>query len=70
VEKQSACHTNRFKAAADTLSPDLLEAATVDVQQLEARREAPDMEEGSVSELAAPVGGDEHATKDGPDVVT
>jgi len=63
MEAKTTRHTDRFDTTCHTLSPDILAEPTVDLQDLEAWREAPDMVEGDVSELAAPLRGDADAAE-------
>jgi len=65
--------TNGFadgvQAAVDAHPVQLLAAPTVELQALEARGDHPDVHEGDVGEVAAPLHGDADATAEGHNVV-
>ena len=70
MEEQTAGFTKRIQAAVDAHSVQLLAASAVDLQDLEARSDVPDMGEGDVTELAAPLHGDADAAEESVDHVT
>jgi len=65
AEEERACVAPGIHCAVHTQAVDLLQAAAVDLQALEARRHVPDMNEGDPGELAAPLGGDADAAQCG-----
>jgi len=65
----STCSAYWLKTAVNTLSVALLDAPTVDVEELEAWCEVPDVVEADFSELATPAGGDADSAEDGGDLV-
>ena len=69
VEDHSAGFTERIQAAVDAHSVQLLAASAVDLQDLEARSDVPDVHEGDVCELAAPFHGDADAAEESADHV-
>ena len=69
VEEQTAGFTERIQAAVDAHSVQLLAASAVDLQDLEARSDVPDVGESDVCELAAPLHGDADAAEESADHV-
>ena len=69
VEEQTAGFTERIQAAVDAHSVQLLAASAVDLQDLEARSDVPDVGEGDVTELAAPLHGNADAAEESVDRV-
>jgi len=69
VEEQTAGFTERIQAAVDTHSVQLLAASAVDLQDLEARSDVPDVGEGNLCEFAAPFHGDADAAEESVDHV-
>ena len=69
MEEQTAGFTERIQAAVDAHSVQLLAASAVDLQDLEARSDVPDVGEGDVCELAAPLQGDADAAEESVDHV-
>jgi len=69
VEEQTARLAAGVEAAVHAHSVQLLAAAAVDLDHLEARRDVPDVNEGNVAELAAPLHGDADAVEEGEDHV-
>ena len=69
METESTRHADWFQATVDTLCPQLSQATTVDVQELETRREIPYVLEGNHSELASPFGRDADSTEKCGDLV-
>ena len=69
LEEQTAGFTDWIQAAVDAHSVHLLATAAVDLQDLEARSDVPDVQEGDVAELAAPLHGDADAAEEGVDHV-
>ena len=68
-EKQTAGFTDRITAAVDAHSVDLLAASAVDLQDLEARSDVPDVVEGDLCELHSPLHGDADAAEESVDRV-
>ena len=64
MEEQTAGFTDRIQAAVDAHSVQLLATSAVDLQDLEARSDVPDVQEGDVAELAAPLHGDADAAEE------
>jgi len=64
VEEQTASLAERVEAAVDAHSVQLLAAAAVDFADLEAGRDVPDVDEGDLAELAAPLHGDADAVEE------
>ena len=69
MEEQTAGFTERIQAAVDAHSVQLLAASAVKLQDLEARSDVPDVAEGDVTELAAPLHGDADAAEESVDHV-
>ena len=69
MEEQTAGFTDRIQAAVDAQSVHLLATSAVDLQDLEARSDVPDVNEGDVCELYSPLHGDADAKKQGVDHV-
>ena len=69
MEEQTAGFTERIQAAVDAHSVQLLAASAVDLQDLEARSDVPDVGEGDVCELAAPLHGNADAAEESADHV-
>jgi len=69
VEEQTAGLAAGVDAAVDAHPVQLLQASTVDLAHLEARRDVPDVDEGDLPELAAPLHGDADAVEEGEDHV-
>ena len=69
AEEDATGLTARIQTAVDAHSVQLLEAAAVELQHLEARRDVPDVDESDVSELHAPLGSDTDATAESVDHV-
>ncbi len=69
LEADGECLTERVQAAVDAHPVQLLAAATVELQDLEARRDVPDVDEGDVGELDAPLHGDADPAAERHDVV-
>ena len=67
VEEQTAGFTDRITAAVDAHSVDLLAASAVDLQDLEARSDVPDVVEGDLCELHSPLHGDADAAEESVD---
>jgi len=65
VEEQTARLAAGVEAAVDAHPVQLLAAAAVDLHHLEARRDVPDVDEGDLAELAAPLHGDADAVEEG-----
>ena len=70
MENETAGFTERIQAAVDAHSVQLLAAPAVKLQDLEARSDVPDVAEGDVTELAAPLHGDADAAEESVDHVT
>ena len=68
-EEQAAGFTERIHAAVDAHSVKLLEASAVDLQDLEARSDVPDVVEGDLCELHSPLHGDADAAEESVDHV-
>ena len=68
-EKQTAGFTDRIHAAVDAQSVNLLAASAVDLQDLEARSDVPDVVEGDLCELYSPLHGDADAAEESVDHV-
>jgi len=64
VEEQTAGLAERVQAAVDAHPVQLLAAAAVDFADLEAGRDVPDVDEGDLAELAAPLHGDADAVEE------
>lgn len=58
-----------IQAAVHTHAVQLLDTAAVELHHLEARRDVPDVHEGDVSKVAAPLHGDADAAEEGLDGV-
>ena len=69
MEEQTAGFTDRVQAAVDAHSVQLLAASAVDLQDLEERSDVPDVHEGDVTELHAPLHGDADAVEESVDHV-
>ena len=69
MEDQTAGFAERIQAAVDAHPVQLLAASAVDLQDLEARGDVPDVHEGDVAELAAPLHGDADAAAESADHV-
>ena len=69
VEEQTAGFTDRITAAVDAHSVDLLAASAVDLQDLEARSDVPDVVEGDFGELHSPLHGDADTAEESVDHV-
>jgi len=69
VEAVAAGFTARCKATVDAHSVQLLGAAAVELQDLEAGGDVPDVAEGDLGELHAPLHGDADAAAEGRDGV-
>ena len=70
MENETAGFTERIQAAVDAHSVQLLAASAVDLQDLEARSDVPDVGEGDLCELAAPLHGNADAAEESADHVT
>jgi len=64
VEEQATGLAQGVEAAVDAHPVQLLAAAAVDLADLEAGRDVPDVEESNVSEIAAPLHGDADAVEE------
>ncbi|GFO29059.1 hypothetical protein PoB_005556400 [Plakobranchus ocellatus] len=69
MEELAAGLTAWIQAAMDAHAVEFLQTSTVELQNLEARRDVPDVCEGDVGELTAPLGGDADTTTQGHDGV-
>ena len=69
METETTRHADWFQATVDTLCPQLPQATTVDVQELETRREIPYVLERDECELASPFGRDADSTEKCCDLV-
>jgi len=65
VEEQTAGLAAGVQAAVHAEPVQLLAAHAVDLQHLEERRDVPDVDEGDVAELPAPLHGDAYAVEEG-----
>jgi len=65
LEENTASLADGVHAAVDAHSVQLLETSTVELQHLEARSDVPDVAEGDVGELTAPLGSDADSTEEG-----
>ena len=68
-KEETAGFAARIHAAVDAHAVELLETAAVELQHLEAWGDVPDVGEGDVGELTAPLGGDADAAAEGHDGV-
>ncbi|GFN93512.1 hypothetical protein PoB_002001800 [Plakobranchus ocellatus] len=69
MEEHSTSLTAWIQAAMDAHAVEFLQTSTVELQNLEARRDVPYVSEGDVGELTAPLGGDADTTAQGHDGV-
>ena len=69
MEEQTAGLTAGVQTAVHTHAVHLLQAAAVDLHHLEARGDVPDVGEGDVGELTAPLRSDADATEQSVDHV-
>ena len=69
LEEQTAGFTDWIQAAVDAHSVHLLATAAVDLQDLEARSDVPDVDEGDLCELHSPLHGDADAAEESVDHV-
>ena len=69
TEEQTAGLAERVQAAVDAHPVALLATSAVKLQHLEAGRDVPDVDEGDLAELAAPLHGDADAVEEGEDCV-
>jgi len=69
TETQTTGFADGVEAAVHAETIQLLAAAAVDLQNLEAWRDVPDVDEGDVAELATPLHGDADAIEEGEDHV-
>jgi len=68
-EEKATCFAARVEAAVHAHSVQLLAAAAVDLQNLEAGCDVPDVDEGDVAKLTTPLHGDADAIEEGEDHV-
>ena len=68
-KEETAGFAARIHTAVDAHAVELLETAAVELQHLEAWGDVPDVGEGDVGELTAPLGGDADAAAEGHDGV-
>jgi len=68
-EEKATGFAARVEAAVHAHSVQLLAATAVDLQNLEAWRDVPDVDKGDVPKLAAPLHGDADAVEEGEDHV-
>ena len=69
-EKKTTGLAARVKAAVHAEPVQLLQTSAVDLQHLEAGRDVPDVDEGDLTELAAPLHGDADAIEEGHEPVS
>ena len=69
MEEQTAGFTDRIQAAVDAQSVHLLATSAVDLQDLEARSDVPDVPKGDLCELHSPLHGDADAAEESVDHV-
>ena len=69
MEEQTTSFAEGIQAAVDAHSVHLLAASAVDLQDLEARSDVPDVDEGDLCELHSPLHGDADAAEESVDHV-